>query len=139
MNTIKATKSAQKFKKLNALNAAPRPRESPKKKLTPAQFKLLFPSDSFKTEENLYPGGGAMTKKRKYKNRKTKKRKYKNRKTKNSKTKNRKTKNRKKYTYIGGISDKGFMNLLQQKAKEEYEDLFVIKAEDKDKHKRGQL
>ena len=49
------------------------------------------------------PDGEAMTKKRKYKNRKTK----------NRKTKNSKTKNSKKSTYIGGNSNKGFMDLLK--------------------------
>ena len=86
-------------------------------------------SNSYKIDESY---GGAMTKKRKSKNRKTK-----NRKTKNRKTKNRKSKNRKKSTYIGGTSDKGFMDQLKKEDEEEYEDLFVIKDKDKDNHTNG--
>jgi len=76
--------------------------------------------------------GGAMTKNRKSKNRKSK-----NRKSKNRKSKNRKTKNRKKSTYIGGTSNKGFMDLLKKYNLEEYEDLFVIKDKDRDNHRDG--
>jgi hypothetical protein len=76
--------------------------------------------------------GGAMTKNRKSKNRKSK-----NRKSKNRKSKNRKSKNRKKSTYIGGTSNKGFIDLLKKYNLEEYEDLFVIKDKDRANHRDG--
>jgi len=48
-----------------------------------------------------------------------------------------KVKKVKPFEQIGGTSNKGFMDLLKKNDLEEYEDLFVIKAKDRDNHRDG--